>query len=318
MQETAILADAACDLPRDIMAALKVHTIPFRIRAGERFVADTRDEDALPTLYQQYLVGRQDHYAESIPLLERELEEHLLRNVVTQCDRAILFTIASARSKLYAHASGAVIGTVARSVRLRKEAGRSGLFDLTVVDTGAIGPGQALIVREAARMAIDGASPQAVREAVETRLRDAAHMFLVPDELLYMYTRARQKGEGSITWGRYVMGSAFNIRPVVRMHRGHTEAIARARGSEEGARRVLQHAEQCIRAGDLLVPAISVCYAGPLDDVRAMPAYQSLAHVARSQGVELMLAPMSLTVALNVGVRAFGLSYLSESPPPFE
>ncbi|SOY54609.1 DegV family protein [Cupriavidus taiwanensis] len=318
MQETAILADAACDLPRDVMAQLKVHTIPFRIRAGEHFVADTRDEDALPTLYQQYLVGRQDHYAESIPLLERELEEHLLRNVVAHCDRAILFTIASSRSKLYAHASGAVIGTVARSVRLRKEAGRSGLFDLTVVDTGAIGPGQALIVREAARMAAAGASPQAVREAVETRLRDAAHMFLVPDELLYLYTRARQKGEGSITWGRYVMGSAFNIRPVVRMHRGHTEAIARARGSEEGAGRVLQHAEQCIRGGDLMVPTISVCYAGPLDAVRAMPAFQSLARTARDQGVELMLAPMSLTVALNVGARAFGLSYLAESPTPFE
>lgn len=318
MQETAILADAACDLPRDVMAALKVHTIPFRIRAGEHFVADTRDEDALPRHYQQYLVGRQDHYAESVPMVERELEEHLLRNVVAQCDRAILFTIASTRSKLYAHASGAVIGTVARSVRLRREAGRSGLFDLTVVDTGAIGPGQALIVREAARMALDGASPQAVREAVETHLRDAAHMFLVPDELLYLYTRARQKGEGSITWGRYVMGSAFNLRPVVHMHRGQTEAIARARGSEEGRRRVLQHAEQCLRAGDLLVPAISACYAGPLDEVRAMPAYQSLANTARSHGVELMLAPMSLTVALNVGARAFGLSYLAESAPPFE
>jgi fatty acid-binding protein DegV len=318
MQETAILADAACDMPRSVMAELKVHTIPFRIRAGERFVADTRDEDALPTLYQQYLVGRQDHYAESIPLLERELEEHLLRNVVAHCDRAILFTIASTRSKLYANATGAVIGTVARSVRLRKEAGRTGLFELTVVDTGAIGPGQALIVREAARMAAAGASPQAVREAVETRLRDAAHMFLVPDELLYMYTRARQKGEDSITWGRYMLGSAFNIRPVVRMHRGHTDAIARARGSEEGARRVLQHAEQCLRGGDLMVPAISVCYAGPLDAVRAMPAFQSLERTARSQGVELMLAPMSLTVALNVGARAFGLSYLSESPPPFE
>ncbi|UDM50010.1 DegV family protein [Cupriavidus sp. MP-37] len=162
------------------------------------------------------------------------------------------------------------------------------------------------------------AGHQVGRRQHYARLRDAACMFLVPDELHYLYTRARHKGEGSITWGRYVMGSAFNLRPVVRMHRGQTEAIARARGSEEGRRRVLQHAEQCLRAGDLLVPAISACYAGPLDEVRAMPAYQSLARTARSHGVELMLAPMSLTVALNVGARAFGLSYLAESPPPFE
>jgi fatty acid-binding protein DegV len=318
MQETAILADAACDMPRSVMAALKVQTIPFRIRAGDRFVADTRDEEALPSLYQQYLIGKQDHYAESIPLVERELEDHMLRNVVAGCDRAILLTIASTRSKLYMHATGAVIGTAARSVRLRKEAGRSGLFDLTVVDTGAIGPGQALIVREAARMVADGAGSKAVVEAVENRLRDACHTFLVPDELLYMYTRAKLKGEDSITWGRYMLGSAFNIRPIIRMHKGRTDAVAKVRGSDEGIRRVLAHAEECIRIGSLLTPVASVCYAGPLRTVRDMPAYQSLERAAREHEVELMLAPMSLTVALNVGARAFGLSYLSETPPALE
>ncbi len=317
MQETVILADAACDMPRAMMAALKVQTIPFRIRAGDRFVADTRDEEALPDLYRQYLVGKQDHFAESIPLLERELEDHLLRNVVAHCDRAILLTIASARSKLYAHATGAVVGTVARSFKLRKDAGRTGLFDLTVIDTGAIGPGQALIVREAARMLEQGEGADAVSNAIEHRLRDAAHMFLVPDELLYMYTRAKQKGENSITWGRYMLGSAFNIRPVIRMHRGQTEALAKARGSEEGMRRVMQHAQQCIQTGRLLTPAVSVCYAGPLDVIRALPAWQSLERTAQQHDVELMLAPMSLTVALNVGAGAFGLSYLSEAPPPF-
>jgi len=317
MQETAILADAACDMPRTLMDALGVRTIPFRIRAGDRFVADTRDEAALPDLYQQYLVGKQDHYAESIPLLERELEDHLLRNVVAQCDRAILLTIASSRSKRYANATGAVVGTVARSFKLRKDAGRSGLFDLTVIDTGAIGPGQALIVREAARMLAGGASAAAVVDAVENRLRDAAHMFLIPDELLYMYTRAKLKGEHSITWGRYMLGSAFNIRPVIRMHRGATEAIAKARGTDEGIRRLLGHAEACIRAGCLMTPTIAAAYAGDIDDVTAWPAWQSLADAAAAHDVELMLAPMSLTVALNVGAGAFGLSYLSETPPPF-
>ncbi|KWW36035.1 DegV family protein [Cupriavidus metallidurans] len=317
MQETAILADAACDMPRAMMDALGVRTIPFRIRAGDRFVVDTRDEAELPNLYQKYLVGKQDHYAESIPLLERELEDHLLKNVVAGCDRAILLTIASSRSKLYSNATGAVVGTVARSFKLRKDAGRSGLFDLTVIDTGAIGPGQALIVREAARMLADGASAASVVDAVENRMRDAAHMFLIPDELLYMYTRAKLKGENSITWSRYMLGSAFNIRPVIHMHRGVTQAIAKARGNEEGVRRLLSHVEACIRADSLLTPAVAACYAGDIDEVEALPAWQSLKHIAASRNVELMLAPMSLTVALNVGAGAFGLSYLSEAPPPF-
>jgi len=317
MQETAILADAACDMPRAMMDALGVRTIPFRIRAGDRFVVDTRDEEALPDLYQQYLVGKQDHYAESIPLVERELEDHLLKHVVAGCDRAILLTIASTRSKFYANATGAVVGTVARSFKLRKDAGRSGLFDLTVIDTGAIGPGQALIVREAARMLADGAGAAAVSHAVENRLRDAAHMFLIPNELLYMYTRAKQKGENSITWSRYMLGSAFNIRPVIHMHQGETEAIAKARGREDGIRRLLAHAETCVRTGRLLTPAVSAAYAGDPAEVRGWPAWRSLAAAAKRGGVELMLAPMSLTVALNVGAGAFGLSYLSEAAPPF-
>ena len=318
MQETVILADAACDMPRALMAELGVQTVPFRIRAGDRFVADVRDEPALPSLYEQYLVGKQDHYAESVPLLEREIEDHMLRHVVTSCDRALLLTIASTRSKLYAHATGAVVGTVAKSFKLRKDAGRTGLFELTVIDTGAIGPGQALIVREAARMLNGGASAQAVVEAVESRLRDAAHMFLVPDELLYMYTRARQKGENSITWGRYMLGSAFNIRPIVHMHRGQTEPVAKARGADEGMRRVMAHAEHCIRSGRLLSPAVALSYAGPPEAICGLPAFQSLARTAQRHDVELMLAPMSLTVALNVGAKAFGMSYLCEEPPPLE
>ena len=166
-------------------------------------------------------------------------------------------------------------------------------------------------------MLANGAKASDVVGAVESRLRDAAHMFLIPDELLYMYTRAKHKGENSITWSRYMLGSAFNIRPVIRMHQGETEAIAKVRGAEEGMRRLLGHVEACIRARCLLTPAVAAAYAGDLDEVESWPAWQSLAETAAKYGVELMLAPMSLTVALNVGAGAFGLSYLSDMPPPF-
>jgi fatty acid-binding protein DegV len=114
-----------------------------------------------------------------------------------------------------------------------------------------------------------------------------------------------------------MLGNAFNIRPIIRMHQGETEAIAKARGQEDGIRRLLAHAESCVRAGCLLTPDISVAYAGNIDEVRAWPAWQSLAATAERAGVELMLAPMSLTVALNIGAGAFSIGYLSEVPPPF-
>ena len=88
MGNTIVLTDAACDMPRSMIDQLGLGVVPFRIRAGELFVEDRRDEAALPQLYRKYLVDKQDHYAESIPLLEREIEDFLLKHVVTQHDRA--------------------------------------------------------------------------------------------------------------------------------------------------------------------------------------------------------------------------------------
>lgn len=314
--DTIVLTDAACDMPRSMIDQLGLGVVPFRIRAGELFVEDRRDEAALPQLYRKYLVDKQDHYAESIPLLEREIEDFLLKHVVTQHDRALLLTIASSRSHFYSHATGAVVGTTAKSFKPRKDAGRSGLFELTVVDTGAIGPGQALMVHEAARMLREGAEVRDVVHVIENRLRDASHVYLVPDELLYMYTRAKQKGEKSITWGRYMMGTAFNVRPLIHMHRGDTEAIVKVRGSDEGIRRLLAHTETMITEERLATPVVAITYSGSLDTVRRMEPVQALMRTAQEHGVEVLLAPMSLTVALNVGANAFSVGYLSDSPVP--
>lgn len=63
--DTIVLTDAACDMPRSMIDQLGLGVVPFRIRAGELFVEDRRDEVALPQLYRKYLVDKQDHYAES-------------------------------------------------------------------------------------------------------------------------------------------------------------------------------------------------------------------------------------------------------------
>jgi len=131
-----------------------------------------------------------------------------------------------------------------------------------------------------------------------------------------MYTRAKQKGEKSITWGRYMMGTAFNVRPLIRMHRGETEAIAKVRGSEEGIRRLMAHVETMIAEERLATPVVAITYSGALDAVYRMDAVQSLRRVAQEHGVEVLFAPMSLTVALNVGANAFSVGYLSDSPVP--
>ncbi len=56
MGDTIVSTDAACDMPRSMIDQLELSVVPFRIRAGDTFVEDRRDEVALP-LYRKHLVA---------------------------------------------------------------------------------------------------------------------------------------------------------------------------------------------------------------------------------------------------------------------
>ena len=93
--------------------------------------------------------------------------------------------------------------------------------------------------------------------------------------------------------------------------RGETGPVGKARGFEQGAQMLFDHATRRVRAG-LLVPAMCVSYGGDLDVLAQLPGYAELRAACAETGVQLTEAPMSITGMVNVGEGAVTLGFAAE------
>ena len=167
-----------------------------------------------------------------------------------------------------------------------------------------------VIVAEAARLVRTGTGFGEIVERAEAAVA-ATYGYLLPRDLQLLRERAQKKGDRSVGWLAAVFGNAFDIKPVVRGHRGETRVAGSVRGFEEGARRLLDFAAQRVRAG-LLTPALCVSYGGELKELETLPGYAELTAACRACKVELLASVMSMTGAINVGEGALALGFASE------
>ena len=66
-----------------------------------------------------------------------------------------------------------------------------------------------------------------------------------------------------------------------------------------------------MRAG-LLVNTLALSFAGPLEQVHALPGYDTLKQTCADAGVELLEMVMSLTGIVNLGKGALSIGYARE------
>lgn len=93
-----------------------------------------------------------------------------------------------------------------------------------------------------------------------------------------------------------------------------TGPVAKVRGFESGVERMFDNAIHQIRTG-LEAPFVCLSYGGDLDAVPDLPGYGELAKAARDKDVQLLVAPMSATAAINVGPGAVSLAFVSSAAP---
>ncbi len=108
-----------------------------------------------------------------------------------------------------------------------------------------------------------------------------------------------------------MLGSALDIKPLLRCYRGETGPVGKVRGFEQGAEALFGYATQRVRAG-LLVPMVCVSYGGDLAVLTHLPGYAELRTACAECSVELMEAPMSITGMVNVGQGAVTLGFAAE------
>jgi DegV family protein with EDD domain len=304
-----VAIDAACDVPHEFLERNGIAVMPITVKVDSQQFKDDRDPAEIRRFRDQKL-GSRSHSAETEASSVEDVQTLFLERMVRDFDCVVCLTIMATRSPIHDNVIKASFAILKNYRPIREAAGLSGPFLMRVVDTRNIFAGSAPVVAEAVRMIQAGKSPADVRERA-AHIADCSYGYMLPRDLNYLRSRARSKGDRSVSFFSSMLGTALDIKPILRAHRGETGPVGKVRGFEHGAQVLFDYASKRVQAG-LLVPSLSLSYGGDLDDMRNLPGYHPLTRVCGDAGVEILESPMGITGMVNVGEGAMTLGLASE------
>lgn len=308
---TLLIVDAACDLPTEWLRQHNVCVLPISVQIDDWTLIDSHDDFDTIEFFGKDLSARGVRAA-TVPLSPVETRAYLQSHLNASIDYVLQLTITASRSKIYLNSLAAMQALTTSHNRVRRDLGNRDPFRTWVVDTETGFTGQGVMVAEAVRQLEGGVPAPHVAAAME-RLRRQVHTLVVPKDLFYLYTRAREKGDKSLSWLGYNVAQKLDIKPVIHAHRGHTGPLLKIRGHQEALERTIQLCVDHVKRG-LTVPIVCLSYAGDLDDIRMLPAFGDLRVACQWHGVKMILSTMSMTGGLNVGADAFSIAFATQSP----
>ena len=312
-----IVTDSCCDLPRSFLDEHGIVLLPISITGadGKPFIIDARDPEATLRFYRERLSKGGTTY-ESAPLSAEQIKQLFLDELVAKFDYVFCITVMASRSQIYNNASQAALSMLGSYKPVREAAGVSGPFSLRVFDSYNLFPGQGLIVSEVARLAAAERSSLEIIRQIE-RLQLTTQAFLMPENLGQLRQQARRKGDKSVGLMSYMMGSALDIKPIVRGFQGDTQPVTRVRGFEAGAKKLFDTAAEHIESG-LDAPVVCVSYGGDVAKLDALPGFTRMKGVAAAHGVQVLASVMSLTAGVNIGIGGIAVAFASPREAVFD
>ncbi|HEY9130334.1 MAG TPA: DegV family protein [Dyella sp.] len=301
--------DASCDLPQAFLEEHDITVMPITVRIDDKVFMDDRNPAEQARFLQQKL-GSRGHSAETEPCSVEEVQRLFLDKLVLERDCVFCLTITATRSPINEHVIKASFAVLKHYREVREKAGLTGPFLMRVIDTRNLFVGTAPTIVEATRLIDAGETPAAIRERL-THIANNSYGYMLPRDLYYLRARAKKKGDRSVGLVSAVLGSALDIKPLIRAYRGDTTPVGKVRGFEHGAETLFNYAAQRVHAG-LLVPAVSLSFGGDPAELAKLPGYDVLKAACEACGVALMESPMSITGMVNVGEGAVALGFAAE------
>ncbi len=276
---------------------------------GSTTFADTRSEDAtLAFLESDVAEGGID--AETASFSVDQIRDLFLQKLVIDFDYVFCLTVMRSRSPVYDNANQASFAILNEYKPVRQAAGHNTPFALRVVDTQNVLAAQGVSLLEAARMIAAGDQPPKIRARIE-QLIPNVHGYLVVRDLQYMRSRTRKRGDSSVSLFSASVGTMLDIKPILHGCAGNTEPVAKVRGFDAAARKLFLHTAQRVKEG-LLTPDVCMSYGGPLEEMRALPGYESLRSACAENGVNLYESVMSMTGMVNLGKGCLIIGFAAE------
>ncbi len=309
MMRMGLAIDASCDIPQTFLQEHNIAVMPITVRVDGEVFLDDRSQAELHRFLDRKL-GDRSHSAETEPCSVEEVQQLFLDKLVLEQDCVFCLTVTATRSPINEHVIKASFAVLKHYREVREKAGIPGPFLMRVIDTRNLFAGAAPAIVEATRLIKAGESAPAIRERL-THIANNSYGYMLPRDLYYLRARAKKKGDRSVGLFSAVLGSALDIKPLLRGYRGETGPVGKVRGFEHGAETLFNYVAQRVHAG-LLVPVVCVSYGGDLAELAKLPGYASLRAACEECGVELMEAPMSITGMVNVGEGAITLGFAAE------
>ena len=304
-----LVVDSACDLPKDFIERHRIDILPITVRIDAAMQVDYRDPVATLAFLHAHIAER-GASAETIPFTVEQIRDLFLRRLVIDYDYVFCMTITRTRSPIFDNAQKASFAILNEYRAIRSAAGNNTPFALRVIDTQNLFSAQAILPIEAARLRDAGEEPAKIRVRLE-QLASHTYGYLIPRDLYYIRNRARTKGDRSVSLFSAALGTALDIKPVLRGYRGDTGPVAKIKGFDAATRKLFEFARRRVEAG-LLTPTLALCYGGELDEMRAMPGYAELRATCDAQNIEVYESVMSLTGMVNVGRGAVVVGFAAE------
>ncbi len=300
-----IVVDSACDLPQSFIEENNIVILPITLHLDGKQMIDQRDPATTLAFYGQHVAAAAR--AETTAYSVEQTKKLFLERLVIDYDLVFVFTIASSRSPMYDNVKQAALTILNEYKAPRLAAGIKTPFAMRVIDTQNCFCAQAIPVIECVRMIKAGESHNKIRERVEYLVQ---HTFgyMLPRDLKQLRARAQKRGDKSVGLVQYLIGSALDVKPLVRGYRNVTGPVARVRHFEEGAAKVFKYAEAQVLRG-LLTPTLMIEYGGDPANLHALPGYAQLVDTAQRNGVEVFVCMMSMVAGIHVGEGAMGLAF---------
>lgn len=300
-----IVVDSACDLPQAFIEENNIIILPITLHLDGRQMIDTRDPQTTMEFYRQHVAAAAQ--AETTAFSVEQTKKLFLEKLIIDYDLVFVFTIASSRSPMYENVRQAALTILNDYKAPRLAAGIKTPFAMRVIDTQNCFAAQAIPVIECVRMVKAGEPHNKIRERMEF-LAQNTFGYMLPRDLKQLRARAQKRGDKSVGLVQYVIGSALDVKPVVRGYRNNTGPVARVRHFEEGAVKVFKYVETQVQKG-LLTPTLVIEYGGNPAQLESLRGYAELLDTAARNGVEVFLSMMSMVAGIHVGEGALGIAF---------
>ncbi|AIF42747.1 DegV family protein [Virgibacillus sp. SK37] len=279
-----ILADSACDLSESYYNEYNIEMVPLTVHLDEKEYADGLEIQP-KTVYEAMRDGKSPKTSQVSP----------------QAFKTIFTSYAeSNQAIIYLAFSSELSGTYQAAKMMEQEVKETyPNAPIHVIDTKCASIGYGLVVLNAAKKAMNGAS---VEDIINSSAYDATHMehIFTVDDLEYLYRGGRVSKTAAF------VGSLLKIKPILHVDNGKLVPLEKIRGSKRLFHRMLEIMEE--RGTDFTNQTIGISHGDDLER-----AEQLAAMIKEKFGVEDILIEMvGAVIGAHAGPGTIALFFLDK------